>query len=274
MRNIVTIFILILFSSKSYYAQALKLKKDSLYIKNFQIEFLGEKNYLFISNEGSAEIPFNNFQQFSKINIIDLDNDVLYDLYGDELKLDDNVLYFSQGKIIEPVVINKKKEMIIGMDDKGSSYKLYIMPDVIKIVQIPIIETYKTRKIKKIKYYFEGGRHPQSGLKIQKQNTKIIPILYSCETVDCKDPKELISETEVGFAENSKYLEVDLRHKNIILDENSKYIYVGFKSLDFYVTKMKKVNKIGDNKCYNAAGQPLIYKMNMYSCPIISLILE
>jgi hypothetical protein len=79
---------------------------------------------------------------------------------------------------------------------------------------------------------------------------------------------------EVGFAENKKYVEVDLRNKNIVLDENSKNIYVGFQSLGYYVTKMKKANKLGDIKCYGAAGQPLLYKQATHSCPVISLMIE
>lgn len=274
MKNII-LFILIILSSTLCFSQSLKLKNDSLFVKNFQIEFLGEKNYLFVSHDGSAEIPFQNFRQFSKVNIIDLERNVLYDLYAEELKIKDNVLHFSSGKLIEPIAMDKRKEMIIGIEEKGGgSYRLYMIPDIIRIDEIPVLKSYENKKIKKIRYYFSAGKHPQYNIKTEKEMIKIIPILYSCDSIDCKDPKTLIPEMEVGFTENEKYLEVDLRNKNIVIDENSKNIYVGFETLGYYVTKMKKAKKLGDSKCYAAAGEPLRYKQTTHSCPVISLIIE
>lgn len=276
MKSIVfNILILMILSSTLCLAQGFQLKHDSHDIKNFQIEFLGEKNYVFVSHDGFTDIPFQNFQQFSKINIIDLDTNISYDLYAEELKMKDGILYFSSGKSIESVVIDKRKEMMIGIEEKGGgSYRLYIIPNIIKIDEIPVLTSYENRKIKKIRYYLSEGKHPLYKIRTEKEMIRIIPILYSCESVDCKDPKTLIPEMEVGFTENEKYLEVDLRNKNIVLDENSKNIYVGYETLGYYVTKMKKAKKIGDHKCYNAVRQPLSYKQITYSCPIISLIIE
>ena len=200
---------------------------------------------------------------------------VLYDLYAEELKIKDNVLHFSSGMIIDQIVIEKRKEMILGIEDKnGGSYRLYMMPDIIKIDEIPVLKSLENKKIKKIRYYLGEGKHPISKIQTEKEMIKIIPILYFCESVDCLNPKILIPEIEVGFADNKKYIEVDLRNKNIIIEENSTNIYVGYKTLGYYVTKMKKANKIGDVKCYIAAGKPLSYKQTTYSCPIISLIIE
>lgn len=264
-----------LICSVAYSAQNFQLKKDSELVKNYQIEVYGKTSQLFISENGVVDIPLESINNAKNFVIIDLDKNRDYHLYKEELKIKDSVLYFSSGKIIEPVVINNKnKELLIGIKDKGGSSKLYILPDYAKIVEIPVDSSYLKKKIKKIRYYFSGGKHPVSRIKINKESTKIIPILYTCDSVDCKNPQKLIPEIEANFGENNKYLEIDVSHRNLTIDESFKNIYVGFISLGSFVIKMKKVDKIGDNKCYNAGGELEWFRKVTYKCPVIFLSIE
>lgn len=258
-----------------YSAQNFQLKKDTELIKNYQIEVYGKTNQLFISENGIVDIPLESINNADNFIIIDLDKKMDYHLYKEELKIKDDVLYFSSGKIIETVVINnKKEELLIGIEDKGGSSRLYILPDNTRIVEIPENQSYIGKKIKKIRYYFSSGKHPVSGEKIDKNDTKIIAFMYTCESADCKDPKYLLPKTEVNFMGNSKYLEIDVSHRNIIIDENFKNIYVGFVSLGRFVIKMKKSDKIGDNKCYNSNEELQWFRQATYHCPVIFLSIE
>lgn len=257
-------------------AQIYQLQKDAEFINNFQIELIGEKHLLFISDGGFVTIPTQNITDSDKVIIIDKDSNTNYSLSKEELRIKDSILYFSTGKLIEAITLTnkKKEEMRIGIDDKGSSSKLYIQPDIARIVEIPQNSLYIGRKIKKIKYYFSGGKHPVSGERINKNDTEIIALMYTCEKADCKDPKFILPETEIHFTENNKYLEVDLGHRNIIIDESFKNIYVGFISLGNFVVKQKKADKINDNKCYNTGAKLEYYRLATHKCPIISLVIE
>lgn len=256
-------------------AQKFQLKKDADFIKNYQIEFTAQKNYVFVSENGFIEIPFNEIGEISKIKIIDLDNDTAYDLYTEELKINKELLQFSSGKLIDQVILSNKKEAIIGIDAKGGLMKHFTTPNSSKIVEIPEVdEQYEGRKIKKIRYYFTGGNNTLYDVKTNKMDIRIIPILYTCSTADCKDKKNLIPEMEVGFSENSKYLEVDLSHRNILIDQSFKNLYVGYLTLDFLVVKQKKIEKIGNNKCYNNFPDQNVIREAVGRCPVISVILE
>ncbi|MCE3077163.1 hypothetical protein [Chryseobacterium gwangjuense] len=258
-----------------YSAQGFQLKKDSELVKNYQIEVYGKTSQLFISENGVVDIPLENIHNAETFVIVDLDKKIDYHLYKEELKIKDSVLNFSSGKIIETVVINnEKKELLIGIEDKGGSSRLYILPDVTRMIEIPKSESYLDKKIKKIRYYFSSGRHPISGEKIDKSNTKIIAFMYTCESADCKNPQYLLPKTEVNFTGNGKYLEIDVSHRNLIIDENFKNIYVGFISLGNFVIKMKKAHKIGDNKCYNANEELQWFRQATYHCPVIFLSIE
>ncbi|WP_426274182.1 hypothetical protein ACN9MN_09235 [Chryseobacterium sp. S-02] len=259
-----------------YSAQNFQLKKDSEFIKNYQIEMYGKTNQLFISENGVVDIPLENINKAESFIIIDLDKKIDYHLYKEELKIKDSVLNFSSGKIIETVVINndKIKELLIGIEDKGFSLKHFMLPDISKIVEIPEDSSYLNKKIKKISYYFTGGKHPLSREKIDKNNTSILAFIYTCESADCPNPQYLLPKTEVNFMDNGKYLEIDVSHRNIVIDENFKNIYVGFTSLGSFVVKMKRTHKIGENKCYNAQEKYHWMKQDTYHCPIIFLSIE
>ncbi|SHF27884.1 hypothetical protein SAMN05443633_103443 [Chryseobacterium arachidis] len=256
-------------------AQNFQLKKDSEFIKNYQIEVYGKANQLFISDNGFADIPLESINNAEKFIIIDLDRKIDYQIYKEELKVRDSVLYFSSGIIIEPVIIaNKKRGMWIGIEDKGWSIKHFMQPDVSKIVEIPVDSSYLHKKIKKIRYYFTGGKHPLSKQKINKNDTGIIAFMYACESADCKDPQYLLPRMEVNFTDNGKYLEIDVSHRNIKIDENFKNVYVGFVSLGNFVVKMKRTHKIGENKCYRSEEKYHWMKQDTYHCPIIFLSIE
>jgi len=235
-----------------YSAQGFQLKKDSELVKNYQIEVYGKSTQLFISENGVVDIPLESIHNAETFVIVDLDKKTDYHLYKEELKIKDSVLNFSSGKIIETVVINnEKKELLIGIEDKGGSSRLYILPDVTRMIEIPKSESY-----------------------LDKSNTKIIAFMYTCESADCKNPQYLLPKTEVNFTGNGKYLEIDVSHRNLIIDENFKNIYVGFISLGNFVIKMKKAHKIGDNKCYNANEELQWFRQATYHCPVIFLSIE
>ncbi|MGD1319351.1 hypothetical protein [Chryseobacterium sp. 2R14A] len=257
-------------------AQIFKLKKDASFIENYQIEITAKKNYLFISNNGFVELPFDEIKEISKIKIVDLDKDAVYDLYSEELKIKENELHFSSGKQIEEVVVlGKKNETVIGIDAKGGLMKLFSLPNSSKIVEIPEVgNLYEGKKIKKIRYYFTGGNNTLYDVKTDKMDTRIVPILYTCSSAGCKDKKLLIPEMEVGFTENSKYLEINLSHHHIFIDESFKNLYVGYIALDYHVVKQKRVEKIGNNKCYNNFPELNSIKEITYRCPVISVVIE
>lgn len=257
------------------YSQNFRLKKDSVFIENYQIELYGTLNQLFVSTDGAVEIPLQSIRSSDSLLISDLDQNIHYSLHSDEISIKHTVLSFSTGKIIEAIVLsNKKKESLIGITDTGNSSKLYMRPDVVKIVEIPENQLNINKKIKKIRYYFSGGRHPVLGVKIERENTKIIPILFTCDSVNCKKPERLIPDLEVHFEKGKKYLEIDVSHRNIIIDEKFKNIYVGFFAWDSFVMKMKKTDKIGENKCYNAGEELEWFKEATYHCPVIFLVIE
>lgn len=261
--------------SAVYTAQNFQLKKDSEFIKNYQIEIYGQENQLFISENGAVDIPLESINKAESFIIIDLDKKIDYHLYKEELKIKDSVLNFSSGKIIETVIINgKKEETLIGIEDKGWASRLYIRPGTSRMVEIPENKLYIGKKINKIRYYFSGGKHPVTGERIDKSDTKIIAFMYTCESADCKNPQYLFPKTEVNFTGNGKYLEIDVNHRNIIIDETFKNIYVGFVSLGSFVIKMKKANKIGENKCYNVEEKLQWYGRATYHCPVIFLSIE
>lgn len=266
---------LFLFSRILFAQQQYQLKKDSLYIKNFQLEFIAEKNYLYISDEGFVQIPTEHLHDASKIKITDLDNSFIYDLYPEELKNSAEVLTFSTGKVIEPVIISNTKELTIGIDNKGALTNLYTIPEKTVIIEVPLKDkAYENKKIKKLRYYFTGGYNSLHKVKSNKNNIRIIPILYTCESVNCIDKKNLTPEIEIGYTKKNKYLEVDLSHYNIFIGEHTKNLYVGYTTLDYFVVKQKKTKKIGDNKCYNSNIQAKYYKEDEYSCPVISIIIQ
>lgn len=257
------------------YSQNFRLKKDSVFIENYQIELYGTLNQIFVSAEGAVEIPLQSINSSDSLLISDLNQNIHYSLHRNEVKIHHTVLSFSTGKIIETVVLsNKKKESLIGITDTGSSSKLYMKADAVKIVEIPENQLNVNKKIKKIRYYFSGGRHPVSGVKIDKENTKIIPVLFTCDAIDCKNPERLIPDIEVNFEKGSKYLEIDVSHRNIMIDENFKNIYIGFFAKDSFVMKMKKTDKIGENKCYNAGPELEWFREATYHCPVIFLVVE
>lgn len=257
------------------YSQSFHLKRDSEFIKNYQIEVYGKINQLFISENSLVEIPLQSIAVSDSLLVLDLDRNISYNLYKEELIVQNTVLFFTSGQTIETIIINnKKKELSIGIEDKGSSSKLYMLPNVTKIVEIHEDQSYLNKKIKKIRYYFSSGKHPASGEKIDKESTKIIPIMYTCDSVDCKNPQRLLPDIEVNFGENNKYLEIDVSHRNIIIDENFKNIYVGFISLGSFVMKMKKTDKIGENKCYNVGEDFSWFRQATYQCPIIFILIE
>lgn len=193
----------------------------------------------------------------------------------EELKIQNDILNFFSGKVIEAVIINsKKKGLTIGIDDKGSSSRLYLRPDNSRIVEIPGKKSYQDKKIKKVRYYFSSGKHPVSGERIDKSDTRIIAFIYTCESADCKNPLYILPKTEVNFSGTGKYLEIDLSYKNIVIDEDFKNIYVGFVSLGSFVIKMKKAHKIGENKCYTADQDLKWFRPATYHCPVIFLIIE
>jgi len=256
-------------------AQQFQLKKDSELIKNYQIELIADKNYVFVSENGHVKIPFDEIGTVSKIKILNLDNYTAYVLYREELKADHNYLQFSSGKLIEQVVLTNKKETIIGIEAKGGLMKLYSMPNSSKIVEIPDVDSlYTGKKIKKIRYFMTGGNNTLYNVKTNKMDIRIIPILYTCKSVDCADKKILIPEMEVGFTENSKYLEVNLGQHDIFIDEKFKNLYVGYIAIDYLVVKQKKIEKIGNNKCYNNFPEQHAIRKASVRCPVISVILE
>ncbi|MBD3903749.1 hypothetical protein LNP80_11245 [Chryseobacterium sp. C-39] len=275
--SLLKIFLIGLFlCSKVLFAQhQYQLKKDSHYIKNFQIEFIAEKNYLYISDEGFVQIPIEHLHNASKIKITDLDDSFIYDLYPEELKNSAEGLIFSTGKVIETVIIGNTKELTIGIDNKGALTNLYTIPEKTVIVEVPLKDKgYENKKIKKLRYYFTGGYNSLYKVKSNNNNIRITPILYTCESVNCLDKKKIIPEIEIGYTKKNKYLEVDLNHYNIIIDESSENLYVGYTTLDYFVVKQKKTKKIGDNKCYNSNIQAKYYKEDEYSCPVISIIIQ
>lgn len=77
----------------------------------------------------------------------------MYDLYSEELKINENELQLSSGKQIEEVVVlGKKNETVIGIDAKGGLMKLFSLPNSSKIVEIPEVESrYNGKRIKKIR---------------------------------------------------------------------------------------------------------------------------
>lgn len=264
-----------LFCSGLCFTQNFQLKKDSELVKNYQIEIYGQENQLFISENGIVDIPLEIINKAETFVIIDLDKKIDYHLYKEELKIKDSVLYFSQGKIIETVIVNsKKEEVLIGIEDKGWASRLYIRPGTSRMVEIPENKVYVGKKIKKIRYYFSGGKHPVTGERVDKSDTKIIAFMYTCESADCKNPQYLLPKTEVNFTGSGKYLEIDVNHRNIIIDETFKNIYVGFVSLGSFVIKMKKANKIGENKCYHVEEERQWFKQATYHCPVIFLSIE
>lgn len=270
-RIVFAFFLLGLFCNTHFYSQQFQLKIDSSLVNNFQIEMYGEENKMYISEEGNVEIPFEKITKSDSIKIIDLEKNKIYNLFKDEIKNLDGTLFFSSGKVIETVSINRKKNRFsLGILDSGASSKLYMLPDLTKIVEIPDVSKYKGKQIKKIVYYVSGGKHPVSKEKFVKENSQIIPILYTCESVDCKDKYELIPNYLVGFSGN-KYLEIDLRHHNIVINDQFVNIYVGFSTVEQMVFKMKNVKRIGDNKCYNVEEKYNWFKEATYHCPIVFL---
>lgn len=256
-------------------AQSFQLKKDAEFIQNYQIEVYGKTNHLFISENGIVDISLESLNNAENFVIVDLDKKTDYHLYKEELKIKDSVLYFSSGKTIETVVINnKKEEVLIGIEDKGGTSRLYIRPGTSRMVEIPENKRYAGKKIKKIRYYFSGGKHPVTGERVDKSDTKIIAFMYTCESADCKNPQYLFPKTEVNFIGTGKYLEIDVNHRNISIDETFKNVYVGFVSLGSFVIKMKKAHKIGDNKCYNTNEELQWFRQATYHCPVIFLSIE
>lgn len=256
-------------------AQQFQLKKDADLIKNYQIELIAEKHYMFVSEDGFVKIPFDEIGMVSKIKVHNLDNDTAYDLYREELKINKGYLEFSSGKPIEQVILGGKKEILIGIEAKGGLMKLYSIPNSSKIVEIPAVDSlYDGRKIKKIRYFMTGGNNTLYDVKVNKMDIRIIPILYTCSSVDCKDKKILIPEMEVGFTENGKYLEANLSHYNIFIDQSFKNLYVGYIAVDYHVVKQKKIEKIGNNKCYNNFYKQNVIRKAPERCPVISVVLE
>lgn len=133
------IYVGLLFCSNFLFAQQFQLKIDSDYLKNYQIEIDKQgKSSLFLSNNGFVNIFNDDFLGAKNIIIVDLDKQFTYRLYNDELKIKDSVLYFTSGKLIEEVVISSNKNSIeLGIPHKGATTKLYTMPDIISVIEIP-----------------------------------------------------------------------------------------------------------------------------------------
>jgi len=264
-----------LFLPNIIFSQTFKLRKSSDYIKSYQIEFITNKNYLFVSDNGWVEIPFNQIGNFSKIKITDFDSDISYDLYPEELKIKEGELQFLSETLIEPVLLTKKAEKLIGIDSKGGLSNLYIRSNSSKIIEIPEIGSqYEGSKIKKIRYYFSGGNNTLYDVKTSKKNINIVPILYTCDSVNCKNKKLLIPEMEVGFTGKSKFLEVDISNYNIFIEENDENLYVGYIALEYFVVKQKKTQKIGNLKCYNNFPEVNEVRESSIRCPVISIIVQ
>ncbi|MCD1115918.1 hypothetical protein [Chryseobacterium turcicum] len=276
-RSLLSFFLLgFLFLPSLFFSQQFKLKKDAQYINNYQIDVTANKNYVFVSSDGLVDIPLDSIKNISKLKIVDLDKNSTYDLYREELKVRNGDLYFTSGKLIDSIIIgNKKKEIIIGIEAKGWISNLYTIPERKVVVEIPIKgKNYEDKKIKKIKFYFTGGYNTLYNVKTSKKDIKIIPILYTCESVDCKDKNILIPEMEVSFTEKSKYLEVDVSHHDVFINKDFKNIYVGYITLDYFIVKQKKVDKIADNKCYNLDLHSEWFRESKHKCPVVSIVLE
>ena len=274
--NLRSLFIIgFLFFSLNSFAQSKRVKSDSIYLNNFQIELTADKNYIFISKEGIVDIPFDSIRNLTKISIVDFDNNTSFFLFPEELKFKDGDIVVSSGKLIDPITIKKKQEQSIGIEHKGGSSKHFIRSNSSRILEIPNVnKQYQGRKIKKLRYYFTGGNNTLYDIKTLKKDIRIIPILFTCESVDCKNRKILIPEMEIRFLDNSKFLEVDLRQHDIFIDNTFQNLYVGYIALNYFVVKEKKVEKIAPIKCYNNFPELNATRINTHKCPIITVVLE
>ncbi|MCC2589735.1 hypothetical protein [Chryseobacterium sp. MFBS3-17] len=125
-----------------------------------------------------------------------------------------------------------------------------------------------------MRYSFVGGKHPAYKFKIARQNTTILPLLYTCESVDSQNPRKLIPEMEVNYIEGEKYMEVELSHKNLFIDENFQNIYLGYISLGYDVVRQKRKEKVGDIKCYRGSTRHQGYREVVRKCSVMSLIVQ
>lgn len=65
---------------------------------------------------------------------------------------------------------------------------------------------------------------------------------------------------EMNYIEGEKYMEVELSHKNLFIDENFQNIYLGYISLGYDVVRQKRKEKVGDIKCYRGSTRHQGYR--------------